>query len=176
MTILNVKTTNLSIIFLITTVLISCSSNYKLTTSTQNTIQNEDFTIEGKFKIKINRIQENGYFLLKKQKNSINITIGKNYLLPERKFTYLNQDLILFSELIDPKEKGVPFNFFPQDIEIGQLISIILGKNDINRIDSWFINYPEGTQDINGFQIPPKTLLIKGDSYIEFILKKLTLI
>ena len=176
MTKLKLKTANLSIIFLITTVLISCAPNYKLTTSTQNTIQNVDFTIEGKFKIKINRIQENGYFLLKKQKNSVNLTIGKNYLLPERKFTFQYQDLIPFSELIDSKEKRFPLNVFPQNIEIGQLISIILGKNDINRIDSWFINYPEDTQEINGFKIPTKTLLIKGDSYIEFILKKLTLI
>ena len=67
MTKLKLKTANLSIIFLITTVLISCAPNYKLTTSTQNTIQNVDFTIEGKFKIKINRIHDNGYFLLKKQ-------------------------------------------------------------------------------------------------------------
>ena len=84
MTILNIKIRNLTVIFLISSVLMSCVSYSKLTPSTQIINQNEDFTIEGKFKIKINSIQENGYFILKKQNNLINLTLGNNYLLPEK--------------------------------------------------------------------------------------------
>ncbi len=176
MTIPNIKTRNLPVIFLITSVLMSCVSYSKLTPSTQIINQNEDFTIEGKFKIKINSIQENGYFILKKQNNLINLTLGKNYLLPEKKLNFQYQDLIFLSELINPEEQGFSYEIFPQRLEIGQLISIILGKGYINRIDAWFINYPESSQKITGFEVPAKTRFVNGDSSIEFILKKITLI
>ena len=176
MTILNKKIRNLSVIFLITTVLIGCVSYSKLTPSTQIINQNEDFTIECKFKIKINSFQENGYFILKKQNNLINLTLGKNYLLPERELNFQYQDLIFLSELINPEEQGFSYEIFPQRLEVGQLISIILGKGYINRIDAWFIDYPESSQKITGFEVPAKTRFVNGDSSIEFILKKITLI
>jgi len=153
----------------------SCVSYSKLTPSTQIINQNEDFTIEGKFKIKINSIQENGYFILKKQNNLINLTLGKNYLLPEKELNFQYQDLIFLSELINPEEQGFSYEIFPQKLEIGQLISIILGKGYINRIDAWFIDYPESSQKITGFEVPVKTHFVNGDSSIEFILKKITL-
>jgi len=175
-TILNINIRNLPVIFLVTSILMSCVSYSKLTPSTQIINQNEDFTIEGKFKIKINSIQENGYFILKKQNNLINLTLGKNYLLPERELNFQYQDLIFLSELINPEEQGFSYEIFPQRLEVGQLISIILGKGYINRIDAWFIDYPESSQKITGFEVPAKTRFVNGDSSIEFILKKITLI
>ena len=176
MTILNINIRNLPVIFLVTSILMSCVPYSKLTPSTQIINQNEDFTIEGKFKIKINSIQENGYFILKKQNNLINLTLGKNYLLPEKELNFQYQDLIFLSELINPEEQGFSYEIFPQRLEIGQLISIILGKGYINRIDAWFIDYPESSQKITGFEVPAKTRFVNGDSSIEFILKKITLI
>ena len=161
---------------MITSVLMSCVSYSKLTPSTQIINQNEDFTIEGKFKIKINSIQENGYFILKKQNNLINLTLGKNYLLPEKELNFQYQDLIFLSELINTEEQGFSYENFPQRLEVGQLISIILGKGYINRIDAWLIDYPESSQKIPGFEVPAKTRFVNGDSSIEFILKKITLI
>jgi len=154
----------------------SCVSYSKLTPSTQIINQNEDFTIEGKFKIKINSIQENGYFILKKQNNLINLTLGKNYLLPEKELNFQYKDLIFLSELINTEEQGFSYEIFPQRLEVGQLISIILGKGYINRIDAWLIDYPESSQKITGFEVPAKTRFVNGDSSIEFILKKITLI
>ena len=66
MTILNTNLRNISFVFIITTALISCTAINQFSPSTQIIFQKEDFTIEGKFKIKINSIRENGYFLLKK--------------------------------------------------------------------------------------------------------------
>jgi len=140
----------------------SCVSYSKLTPSTQIINQNEDFTIEGKFKIKINSIQENGYFILKKQNNLINLTLGKNYLLPERELNFQYQDFIFLSELINPEEQGFSYEIFPQRLEIGQLISIILGKGYINRIDAWFIDYPESSQKITDLRFQPKHALLTG--------------
>ena len=176
MTILNTNLRNISIVFIIMTALISCASINQFTPSTQIILQKEDFTIEGKFKIKINNIRENGYFLLKKQNNTVNLTLGRNYLLPERELTFDYKDLIVLSELINAEDKNFTYKPFPKNLRVEQLISLILGKEDIKQIDSWYINYPQGIKEISGFQVPQKTLLISGDSSIEFILKKFTLI
>ena len=175
MTIFNTNLRNISIVFIVITALLSCSSVNQFAPSTQIIHQNEDFTIEGKFKIKINSIRENGYFLLKKQNNSVNLTLGRNYLLPERELTFDHQGLIVLSKLINAEEKNLTYELFPQNLRVDQLISLILGKRDLKQIESWYIYYPQGIKEINGFQAPRKTLLVSGDSSIEFILKKLDL-
>ena len=176
MTIHNTNLRNISIVFIITTALISCTSVNQFTPSTQIILQKEDFTIEGKFKIKINSIRENGYFLLKKQNNTVNLTLGRNYLLPERELTFDYKGLIVLSELINTEDKDFSYKLFPQSLRAEQLISIILGKKDLKQIESWYIYYPQGIKEISGFQAPQKTLLVSGDSSIEFILKKLDFI
>lgn len=44
---------------------------------------NENFKIEGKFKLSFMDSKETGYFELDKYNNTISLTLGKNYLLPE---------------------------------------------------------------------------------------------
>ena len=175
MTILNKNLRNISFVFIITTALISCTAINQFTPSTQIIFQKEDFTIEGKFKIKINSFRENGYFLLKKQNNTVNLTLGKSYLLPERELTFDHKDLIVLSELIDTEDKNFTYKLFPQNLRIEQLISLLLGQQDLKQIESWYIYYPQGIKEINGFQAPRKILLASGDSSIEFILKNLEL-
>ena len=176
MTLFNTNLRNISIVFFIATALISCTTINQFTPSTQIILQKEDFTIEGKFKIKINSIRENGYFLLRKQNNTVNLTLGKNYFLPERELTFDYKDLVMLSELINTEQSNFNYKLFPQDLRVEQLISLILGKTDLKQIDSWYIYYPQGIKEINGFQVPQKTLLVSGDSSIEFILKKFSLI
>ena len=80
------------------------------------------------------------------------------------------------SELINTEDKNFTYKLFPQNLRVEQLISLILGKNDLKQIESWYIYYPQGIKEVNGFQAPQKTLLVSGDSSIEFILKKFDLI
>ena len=176
MTILNTNLRNISIVFIIITALVSCTSINQLTPSTQIILQKEDFTIEGKFKIKINSIRENGYFLLKKKNNTVNLTLGRNYLLPERELTFDYKDLIVLSELINAEDKNFTYKPSPKNLRVEQLISLILGKKDLKQIESWNIYYPQGMKEINGFQVPQKTVLVSEDSSMEFILKKFALI
>ena len=49
--------------------------------------------------------RENGYFLLNKQNNTVNLTLGRNYLLPERELTFDYKDLIVLSELIKTEDE-----------------------------------------------------------------------
>ena len=102
--------------------------------------------------------------------------MGRNYLLPERELTFNYKDLIVLSELINAEDKNFTYKPFPKNLRVDQLISLILGKEDLKQIDSWYINYPQGIKEIKGFQIPQKTVLVSGDSSIEFILKKFDLI
>ena len=176
MTTLNTNLRNISIVFIIITALVSCTSINQFTPSTQIILQKEDFTIEGKFKIKINSIRENGYFLLKKQNNTVNLTLGRNYLLPERKLTFDYKDLIVLSELINAEDKNFTYKPFPKNLRVEQLISLILGKKDLKQIESWNIYYPQGMKEINGFQVPQTTVLVSEESSMEFILKKFALI
>ena len=175
MTILNTNLRNISFVFIITTALISCTAINQFSPSTQIIFQKEDFTIEGKFKFKINSFRENGYFLLKKQNNTVNLTLGRSYLLPERELTFDYKDLIVLSELIKTEDENFTYKLFPQNLKVEQLISLLLGQQDLKQIDSWYIYYPQGVKEINGFQAPQKILLVSGDSSIEFILKKLDL-
>ena len=44
----------------------------------------ENFKIEGKFKLSYMDSKETGYFVLSKEGNTVSLNIGKNYLLPEK--------------------------------------------------------------------------------------------
>ncbi len=176
MTLFNTNLRNISVVLIITTAFIGCTTINQFTPSTQIILKKEDFTIEGKFKIKINSFHENGYFLLRKQNNAVNLTLGKNYFLPERELTFNYTGLIVLSDLINSKESNLSYKLFPQDLRVEQLISLLLGKIDLKKIDSWNVYYPRGIKESNGLQIPQKTLLVSGDSSIEFIIKKFSLI
>ena len=57
-----------------------------------------DFNIEGKFKLTYLEYKESGYFVLKKKTNSVELTLGKNYLLPEETFLFDIRESIFLSE------------------------------------------------------------------------------
>ena len=44
----------------------------------------ENFKIDGKFKLSYMDSKETGYFVLSKKDNAVSLNIGKNYLLPEK--------------------------------------------------------------------------------------------
>ena len=47
---------------------------------------NENFKIRGKFKLSFKDSKETGYFTIEKYKSTVSMTLGKNYLLPEKDF------------------------------------------------------------------------------------------
>ena len=83
--------------------------------------------------------------------------------------------MIVLSDLINAEDKNFIYKPFPKNLRVEQLISLLLGQQDLKQIDSWYIYYPQNIKEINGFQVPRKILLVSGDSSIEFILKKLDL-
>ncbi len=160
------------LLFLLSTVLISCASNNQLNNSPEIIFQDRDFTIEGKFKIKINDFKQNGYFVFKGQRNQVTLTLGKNYLLPERKFLFNREDLVSFSELFKDDQFKLSSDPIPQDLKVEKLISIILGENKINSFGSWSVSYVKREGVKQEMKIPSKIIFYENLNSIEIILKK----
>ncbi len=161
------------LLFLLSTVLISCASNIQTINSPQVINQEKDFTIEGKFKIKINDFKENGYFVLEKKNNEVSLTLGKNYLLPERKILFARGELISFSKFFQENKSKIPPSTFPKTIEIDKFISVILGENRKNPFGLWTVSYLEKEEIKKGSKMPSKITLNRGNNSIELFLKKI---
>ena len=155
--------------------LYSCAANSKFSVSPypQNITLSEDFTIEGKFKIKINKNLESGYFNIKKEKTSIVAKFGKNYLLPEREFSLQQDSTVLLSELVHIKGLNIQEEILKKEINISFLIEALLGRKEINQAYSWVIDYPEGVKVVDGFKVPSKILISYNNLSFELILKKM---
>ena len=76
------KHSSLSIVILF---IFGCSSISQNQEQNPNNMVNIDqnFKIEGKFKLSFMDSKETGYFELDKYLNTVSLTVGKNYLLPE---------------------------------------------------------------------------------------------
>jgi len=156
-------------------ILNSCATNLQSSkfSGSQDINLSKDFTIEGKFKIKINKNLESGYFNIKKEKTSIVAKFGKNYLLPEREFSLQQDSTILLSELVHIKGLNIQEEILKKEINISFLIEALLGRKEINQAYSWVIDYPEGVNIVDGFKVPSKILISYNNLSFELILKKI---
>ena len=164
-----------NLFLLITALLSSCATNSKssVTSYAQNINLTEDFTIEGKFKIKINKKVESGYFILKKEKKMIDTKFGKNYLLPEKEFALEQDSSFKLSELVQIKGLDIQEKIYKEEISVSFLIEALLGKKGTNTANSWQIDYPNGVDIVDGFKLPPKIIIWYHDFSFELILKKI---
>ena len=93
---LNLRT--LSITIVINLALISCATQNNSLNDLKNINVENNFFISGKFKASFADSKVSGYFKLKKNLDLIQLTIGKNYLVPEKDFfSTLESKLILKS-------------------------------------------------------------------------------
>jgi hypothetical protein len=89
---------------------------------------NENFKIEGKFKLSFMDSKETGYFELDKYNNTISLTLGKNYLLPE-------EVLILdIRENLDLNQFALNQDYLNEisSISIKNLLELCLGLKTFN--------------------------------------------
>ena len=71
----------------------------------------ENFKIEGKFKLSYMDSKETGYFVLSKEGNTVSLNIGKNYLLPEKVIILDRRETLNVNEIIEN-------NILPYDLPI----------------------------------------------------------
>ena len=78
----------------------------------------ENFKIEGKFKLSYMDSKETGYFILSKEGNTVSLNIGKNYLLPEKVIILDRRETLNINEFIEN-------NILPYDLPILKVESFL---------------------------------------------------
>jgi hypothetical protein len=83
----------------------------------------ENFRIEGKFKVSNMDSKETGYFVIDKKIKTISLTLGKNYLLPERNFIFDIRENINIKEFIDDEVTDLSL----PEIKLMRLLELFIG-------------------------------------------------
>ena len=164
----------LLLLFIITSLfLISCSTKPQLIKNLElKDIEfQSNYTLEGKFKASINDIKETGYFVIKKIENSIELRVGKNYFLPEKKINFLLDEKININELFYESEMNFQYKFRQQNLTVKNLLKNLLGQEQKLPSD-WSVKYPDGISLFNGFKLPRRIIIENSQIKLEIINKK----
>ena len=164
----------LLLLFIITSLfLISCSTKPQLIKNLElKDIEfQSNYTLEGKFKASINDIKETGYFVIKKIEDSIELKVGKNYLLPEKKLKFLLDEKLNINELFYESEINFQYQFYQQNLTIKSLLKSLLGQEQELPLD-WSVKYPDGISSFNGFKLPRIIIIENSQVKLEIINKK----
>ena len=163
----------LLLFFIITSLfLISCSTKPQLIKNSElkDIRFQSNYTLEGKFKASINDIKETGYFVIKKIENSIELRIGKNYLLPEKIIYFLLDEKLNISDLFYENKINTEYQFSQKSFTLKNLLKSLLGKEQTLPLD-WKVEYPDDISSVNGFKLPKKIIIKNNEMQLEIINK-----
>lgn len=113
------------VVFFVLALSIACSSiSQGFNTKSDELISiQENFRIEGKFKVSNMDSKETGYFVIDKKIKTISLTLGKNYLLPERNFIFDVRENINIKEFIDDEVTDLSL----PEIKLMSLLELFIG-------------------------------------------------
>ena len=83
----------------------------------------ENFKIEGKFKLSYMDSKETGYFVLSKEGNTVSLNIGKNYLLPEKVIILDRRETLNINAFIE--NNTLPYNI--PILKVERFLELLLG-------------------------------------------------
>jgi|TARA_B110000091_G_C13636700_1_gene399443 outer membrane biogenesis lipoprotein LolB len=169
---LNFKTLLLLVSFSLFITGCATQSELRIDTETKNTPNDDNFTLEGKFKVSYDDSKESGYFIIKKSYDLIQLKVGKNYLLPESEFFFYVNELInikdLFKKLTDRELKSYPEIKIPVSLFIQ-----ILTRSVISEPLGWKIQYQNNSLVKNNLKAPRNIKISKDGLYLKIINKRL---
>ena len=113
------------VVFFVLALSIACSSSSQGINTKSNELISiqENFRIEGKFKVSNMDSKETGYFVIDKKTKTISLTLGKNYLLPERNFIFDVRENINIKEFIDDEVTDLSL----PEIKLMSLLELFIG-------------------------------------------------
>jgi len=132
----------------------------------------EEFTIEGKFKIKFNQDIETGYYRISTKNGLIRLTLGKNYLLPEQNFQFNKGDILKISDFLDINLRN-QYGLLDSDITAMSFLDVILGYKKSYTGNFWSIEYPSKKSNINNSNIPLRTIISNKNLSLELLIQKI---
>ena len=91
----------------------------------------ENFKIDGKFKLSYMDSKETGYFVLSKDGNTVSLNIGKNYLLPEKVIILDRRETLNINEFIE--NNILPYNL--PTLKVERFLELLLGLESKNLQD-----------------------------------------
>ena len=83
----------------------------------------ENFKIDGKFKLSYMDSKETGYFVLSKEGNTVSLNIGKNYLLPEKVIILDRRETLNINAFIE--NNTLPYNI--PILKVERFLELLLG-------------------------------------------------
>ena len=89
----------------------------------------ENFKIDGKFKLSYMDSKETGYFVLSKEGNTVSLNIGKNYLLPGKVIILDRRETLNINAFIE--DNILPYNL--PTLKVERFLELLLGlvSNDL---------------------------------------------
>lgn len=163
----------LILVIISTLFFISCTTNPEMQKSSGlKSIQLEsNFNLEGKFKASVADIKESGYFVFKKTGNTIELRIGKNFLLPEKEMNFFLNETINLDDLFTDTDSSYKYNLNGKAILLKDLLKILIGQKEV-LTSGWIINYPEGFSSVSNYNLPKRIILENNEVKLEIINKK----
>lgn len=126
----------------------------------------ENFRIEGKFKVSNMDSKETGYFVIDKKIKTISLTLGKNYLLPERNFIFDVRENINIKEFIDDEVTDLSL----PEIKLMSLLELFIGlkSNEFEKENiTVYMDYKELSSN------PSKISMSREDFELTLLIKTL---
>jgi len=154
--------------------IIGCATNSELRidTETKNTPNDDNFILEGKFKVSYGDSKETGYFIIKKSYDLIQLKVGKNYLLPESEFFFYENELISIKDLVEELTDRKLNNYPGVKMPISLFVQI-LTRSDILEPLGWKIQYKDDSLIKNDLKAHKNIKISKDGLYLEIINKRL---
>ena len=137
-----------------------CTKNY--INSIDTGLTKTDLYLDGKFLITQKDKKERGYFRIEEKNDSFKLSLGKNYLLPEKSFTFVNESKINLNGIFSDITFDRFYLISPRETK-----NIFLGESNKETMQKYNVNYLDFDQNS---ELPTKISIELGEVRITFVI------
>ncbi len=137
-----------------------CTKNY--INSIDTGLTKTDLYLDGKFLITQKDKKESGYFRIEEKNDSFKLSLGKNYLLPEKSFTFVNESKINLNGIFSDITFDRFYLISPRETK-----NIFLGESNKETMQKYNVNYLDFDQNS---ELPTKISIELGEVRITFVI------